>query len=320
MDQKINKPELVPGDVLEATKFYEMIMKIMEKGNDAEVKKIKGKLKVVEIRKQTVSEFEVRRLLAKNFIESHEDLIGEVVEYKDDGYTGLNFDRPAFQQMITDAKRGIIGTIIVKDFSRFGRDYIGVGDYLEQILPSLGVRLIAVNSKYDSQEQGSNVLSLDVSINNMINNMYSKDLSKKLKSSFRAKWSDGKNPSAEYPFGYYAEKSDHHCVLRIDEEAAPTVRLIFELAIKGYSTKDIAEHLNKNEILTPNMYFAKKGKKKLPPNIYNLSEQLWNTSRVRNILKMMLTQTEIRRLSTSLSVSLKFAVNMNMNSAKTERL
>lgn len=235
--------------------------------------------------KEESNSIENQRLLAKNFIESHEDLIGEVVEYKDDGYTGLNFDRPAFQQMITDAKRGIIGTIIVKDFSRFGRDYIGVGDYLEQILPSLGVRLIAVNSKYDSQEQGSNVLSLDVSINNMINNMYSKDLSKKLKSSFRAKWSDGKNPSAEYPFGYYAEKSNHHCVLRIDEEAAPTVRLIFELAIKGYSTKDIAEHLNKNEILTPNMYFAQKGKRKLPPNIYNLSEQLWNTSRVRNILK-----------------------------------
>ena len=116
-----------------------------------------------------------------------------MVEYKDDGFTGLNFNRPAFRQMIDDAKKGYIDTIIVKDLSRFGRDYIGMGDYLEQILPSLGVRLIAINSRYDSAEQGANIVNLDVSISNMLNNMYSKDISRKIRSSFVAKWNQGKN-------------------------------------------------------------------------------------------------------------------------------
>jgi len=129
--------------------------------------------------KEESNSIENQRLLIRNYIEAHTELIGPVVEYKDDGYSGLNFNRPAFKQMIEDAKKGFVGTIIVKDLSRFGRDYIGVGDYMEQILPSLGVRLIAINSRYDSADQGANILSMDVSISNMINNMYSKDISKK---------------------------------------------------------------------------------------------------------------------------------------------
>ena len=118
-----------------------------------------------------------QRLLIRNYLTAHPEITGDVIEYKDDGHSGLNFNRPAFRKMIDDAKRGYIGTIIVKDLSRFGRDYIGVGDYIEQILPSLGVRLIAINSRYDSAEQGASIVSLDVSISNMINNMYSRDLS-----------------------------------------------------------------------------------------------------------------------------------------------
>ena len=129
--------------------------------------------------KEESNSIENQRLMIRNYLKAHEELIGDVVEYKDDGYTGLNFDRPAFRQMIEDARNGIIGTIIVKDLSRFGRDYIGVGDYMEQILPSLGVRLIAINSRYDSKDHDSNGLSIEVSINNMINNMYSRDISKK---------------------------------------------------------------------------------------------------------------------------------------------
>ena len=235
--------------------------------------------------KEESNSIENQRLLMRNFLESHEELIGKVVEYKDDGYSGLNFDRPSFRQMIEDAKRGLIGTIIVKDLSRFGRDYIGVGDYLEQILPSLGIRLIAVNSKYDSQEQGANILSLDVSINNMINNMYSKDLSKKLRSSFRTKWNEGQNPSGIVPFGYCIKKGDPEHKIKIDEEAAEIVKTIFRLAIEGKSTKKIAEALNQQDIPTPLMYRVKKGNMKIPKNIRNPDEQLWNTHKVLTVIK-----------------------------------
>ena len=91
--------------------------------------------------KDESNSIENQRLLIRNYLTAHTEIFGEVIEYKDDGYSGLNFNRPAFRQMIDDAKRGHIGTIVVKDLSRFGRDYIGMGDYIEQILPSIGVRL-----------------------------------------------------------------------------------------------------------------------------------------------------------------------------------
>ena len=101
--------------------------------------------------KDESNSIENQRELLRRYVEANEDLSGEIVEYIDDGYTGTNFNRPAFRQLIEDTKKGKIGTIITKDLSRLGRDYIGVGDYLEQIFPVLGVRYIAVNSNYDSK-------------------------------------------------------------------------------------------------------------------------------------------------------------------------
>ena len=92
-----------------------------------------------------------QRSLLVNFITDREDMSDEYIEYVDDGYSGTNFDRPAFKKMIEDAKSGKIDTVIVKDFSRFGRDYIGVGDYLEQVFPLLGIRFISLNNNYDSK-------------------------------------------------------------------------------------------------------------------------------------------------------------------------
>lgn len=235
--------------------------------------------------KEESNSIESQRLLIRNYLQSHEEIVGDVVEYKDDGYTGMNFDRPGFRQMIEDAKRGKIGTIIVKDLSRFGRDYIGVGDYLEQILPSLGIRLIAINSKYDSEDQGANILSLDVSINNMINNMYSKDLSKKLRSSFQVKWKEGKNPSGLVPFGYYIKKGDKTHQIQIDPEASEIVKRIFRLANEGKSTKRITEELNHDNVPTPLIYNVKKGRRAMPKYIRNVDEQLWNTHKVLTIIK-----------------------------------
>ena len=96
-------------------------------------------------------------------------------------YLTSSFERPAFKKMIEDAKAGKIDTVIVKDFSRFGRDYIGVGDYLEQVFPLLGIRFISLNNNYDSKEYIGRTMGLDMAINNLVNNLYSKDISKKIK-------------------------------------------------------------------------------------------------------------------------------------------
>lgn len=125
--------------------------------------------------KDESNSIENQRKLLQTFVESMEDLGGTVREYIDDGYTGTNFKRPGFQQMVEDAKKGVIGTILVKDLSRLGRDYIGVGDYLEQIFPILGVRVIAVNSQYDSNQYVGSTMGLEMSITNLVNTLYSRD-------------------------------------------------------------------------------------------------------------------------------------------------
>ena len=234
--------------------------------------------------KDESNSIENQRLLIRNYLLVHPEIVGDVVEYKDDGFSGLNFNRPAFRQMIEDAKRGLVGTIIVKDLSRFGRDYIGMGDYLEQILPSLGTRLIAINSRYDSKEQGANIVSLDVSISNMINNMYSRDLSKKLRSSYAAKWKTGSNVGRSVPYGYTTDKNDPECKPIIDEDAAEVVRTIFMLAMEGFKTKEIAEELNAREIMTPMMYKNKAHGRKVNKTACAYDEQLWNTHMVASIL------------------------------------
>lgn len=105
-----------------------------------------------------------QRTLLVNFVQDRDDLSDEYIEYVDDGYSGTNFERPAFKRMIEDAKTGKIDTIIVKDFSRFGRDYIGVGDYLEQVLPILGIRFISLNNNYDSNDYLGKTMGMDMAI------------------------------------------------------------------------------------------------------------------------------------------------------------
>ena len=180
---------------------------------------------------------ENQRILLQNYLISTEMCTDdELAEYIDDGYSGLNFNRPAFQRMIEDAKIGKIDTIIVKDLSRLGRDYIGVGDYLEQIFPVLGVRFIAVNSYYDSNDYIGRTMGLEMSFGNLINTLYCKDISKKFKSALQTKWKQGISTAGRLPFGYVKDKNDPHKWV-IDPEAAKYVRLIFDLAMKNYDTR-----------------------------------------------------------------------------------
>lgn len=192
---------------------------------------------------------------SEDFFEAREDLEGETVEYVDDGYSGTNFDRPAFKRMIEDAKKGIIKIIIVKDLSRLGRDYIVAGDYIEQIFPLLRVRFIAVNNGYDSFKYTSGTMGFDMAVSNLINTFYSRDLSKKLKAANKVRWEKGINTSGRAAFGYLVD-SERKGKWKIDPEAAEIVRYIFDLALEGKGTAQIAYHLNEKKYPTPSIYNA----------------------------------------------------------------
>ena len=235
--------------------------------------------------KEESNSIENQRLLLQEFVESREDISGDVIEYIDDGFTGTNFDRPAFKQMIEDAKAGKIDTVIVKDLSRLGRDYIGVGDYLEQIFPVLGVRFIAVNSSYDSNDYIGKTIGLDISISNLLNSLYSKDISKKFTSALRTKWKQGISTSGRLPFGYKKDKEDKSKWV-IDPEAAKYVRMVFDLAIAGWNTSGIANHMNEIHAPTPGKYKQEHLENYQQWNRKVSDEEwLWNTYAVWRIIK-----------------------------------
>ena len=234
--------------------------------------------------KDESNSIENQRLLLQSYLTMMEMPEDNIAEYVDDGYSGLNFNRPSFQRMIEDAKQGKIDTILVKDLSRLGRDYIGVGDYLEQIFPVLGVRFIAVNSNYDSNKYIGKTMGLEMSIGNLINTLYCKDLSKKLKSALHTKWKQGVSTAGRVPFGYVKDKEDGHKWL-IDPEAASYVRLIFDLALKGYTTKRIAEYLNEHDIPTPGQYRQQKTGHGAWNRVVSDEEWIWDTCKVWRIIK-----------------------------------
>lgn len=171
------------------------------------------------------------------------------LEFCDDGYTGTSFDRPAFSRMIELVKRGEISCIVVKDLSRFGRDYLEVGDYLEHIFPFLGVRFKAINDHYDSIKHSGKTIGMDIAFRNLIYDYYCKDLSKKVKSAMGLKQKEARYVSCA-PYGYQVCPTVKHQLV-IDPEAAAVVRRIFLDVIAGKSTSQIATELNSEGIQTP---------------------------------------------------------------------
>ena len=235
--------------------------------------------------KEESNSIENQRLLLTSFVASRDDLVGEIKEYIDDGFSGTNFDRPAFKRMIEDAKRGIIHTIIVKDLSRLGRDYIGTGDYLEQIFPVLGVRFIAVNSMYDSNDYIGKTVGLDISITNLVNTLYSKDLSKKYKSAVRTKWKNGISTYGRLPLGYTKDPNNKGKWL-LDPEGAAIVRRLFDLALEGKDNTQIVHCMNEEGILTPGQYKERhlENYRTYSRKVFD-EEWLWDTQMVWRIIK-----------------------------------
>jgi len=195
-----------------------------------------------------------QRDLLNAFVKSSPDLSQyEVVEFCDDGYSGTNFDRPGVKALLDEVRAGNIQCIIVKDLSRFGRNYIDIGDYLEQIFPFLGVRFISVNDRFDSNDFDGTTGGLDIGFRNLIYSLYSKDLSQKVRSAKKTRMEKGEFIGSHAPYGY-AKSPENRKKLVIDEKAAAVVRRIFAMADEGKNAVQIAVILNAENIPTPYVY------------------------------------------------------------------
>ena len=222
-----------------------------------------------------------QRKLIYDFMKLHPEL--ELYdEYKDDGKSGSNFDRAEFQRMMKDIEAGKVNCVVVKDQSRFGRDYIDVGKYKEKIFPKLGVRFITINEGYDSLSATSSD-DLDFTINSFVYDFYIRDISTKIRTNLTAKKQNGEYAGAFVAYGYVKDSNDKSKLV-VDQFAADVVRDIFRWKIEGLSPQNIAVRLNELGIPSPAEY------KKLSGSNYKTSFQtsskaVWSHVSVRRILK-----------------------------------
>ena len=173
---------------------------------------------------------------------------------EDDGYSGTNFNRPGFQRMLADIKAGKIKRVIVKDMSRFGRDYLQVGMYTDVLFPEFGVHFIAVNDGVDST-RGENEFT---AIRNVFNEMYARDTSKKIRATWQSKGKSGEHLTTIPPYGYVKDPENKKKWI-VDEEAAAVVQKIFRLCVDGLGPTQIAKWLREHQILNPTAYCHSKG-------------------------------------------------------------
>ena len=203
----------------------------------------------------------------------------EIREFVDNGYSGTNFERPAVQELLDLVREGRINCIIVKDFTRFGRNSIEVGYFMERVFPLYGVRFISVSDNFDSSKLHGDTGGINVAFKYLVGEFYSRDLSIKVKSAKYVKCQRGEYQSKCCPYGYQ-KSSDGR--LELDEEAASIVRLIFDMAHNGYGISKIAKELFQRGIPTPAEYKAVKGE------IYSdrpHERRIWSTATIRGMLK-----------------------------------
>lgn len=188
----------------------------------------------------------------KRYLEEYAQAQGfkNIRHFTDDGYSGTNFKRPGFQEMIAAIEAGEIDVVCVKDLSRFGRDYLKVGFYTEITFPEKGVRFIAINNSVDSANPMENDFTPFL---NIMNEWYAKDTSNKIRAIFRSRMQDGKRCSGAIPYGYKRDPEDKNHLL-IDEEAAKVVRRIYQMVIDGMGSQAIANQLTADNVLIPSAY------------------------------------------------------------------
>lgn len=220
--------------------------------------------------------------LIRDFLLRHPEL-RECGMKVDDGFTGSNFDRPAFQEMMADVKAGKINCIVVKDLSRFGRNYLDAGEYIEKIFPFLGVRFIAINDNYDSMSGHTESDELVIPFKNLINEAYCRDTSIKIRSQLEIKRRRGDFIGSFAVYGYKKDPDDRHKLIA-DDYAADVVRDVFRWKLEGVSVLDIADRLNAAGVLTPMDYKRAQGLMFSTP--FRVCERsAWNAVTVLRILK-----------------------------------
>lgn len=223
-----------------------------------------------------------QKSLIRDFMHKHPEFT-LVREYADDGYSGVNFDRPAFQEMMDDVKAGRINCIIVKDLSRFGRNYIETGKYLEQVFPFLGIRFIAINDNVDTGRSQTDAEQFVLPFKNLFNDSYCKDISTKVRSQLAIKRKNGDFVGSFACYGYMKDPADHNRLI-IDPEAAEIVRSIFTWKIQGLSAERIADKLNSQGIPCPMEYKRGQGLK-VSTNFRTNDRAKWSPVTVLRILK-----------------------------------
>lgn len=226
-----------------------------------------------------------QRLHLNNFLMAHPDVnYSEVKEFIDDGYSGTNFERPAFQEMLDGVRSGQVKCILVKDFSRLGRNYIEVGNYLEQIFPVMGVRFISVDDRYDSKSNRGDVPGLDVVFKNIIHDHYSKELSHKVIQVKRNLAKKGLFLSGIPPYGYLKDPQDKYHLI-IDPESAEVVRQIFALALEGEKYSEIARILNQQHIESPAKRLWRLGIRGKEDEKDQADKLIWRAEAVARVLR-----------------------------------
>ena len=195
-----------------------------------------------------------QRAILRKYAEEHGfEIHGE---YIDDGVSGTTFQRPEVQRLLDDAKTGVINTIIVKDLSRFGRNYIEVGQYVDYVFPAFGIRFIAIQDNVDTENRDSNAMEM-MPIMNVFNEWHAANTSKKIRAVLKSNAKDGKYHARKAPYGYVKSDIEKKTPV-IDEEAAAVVKRIFEMRASGLSPHKIADILNAEGILNPSRYSMEK--------------------------------------------------------------
>ena len=231
--------------------------------------------------------------------------------FTDDGFSGVNFNRPGFQSLIKEVEAGNVETLIVKDMSRLGRNYLQVGFYTEVLFPQKNVRFLAINNSIDSNNASDNDFAPFL---NIMNEWYAKDTSNKIKAIFDARMKDGKRCSGSIPYGYNRLPSDKQTLV-VDPVASEVVKRIFTLANNGKSPRAIAELLTEEKVLIPAAYA-----KEYHPEQYNgikfADPYIWGISAIRTILSRQeyLGHTVLRK-----SVSTNFKLHKRKTTDEDEQ-
>lgn len=223
-----------------------------------------------------------QKALIRDFMSEYPEL-QLVEEYADDGFSGVNFERPDFKRMMQDVKSQRINCIIVKDLSRFGRNYIETGKYLEQVFPFLGVRFIAINDSIDTSRAQSDAEQFILPFKNLFNDSYCKDISTKVRSQLAIKRKNGDFVGSFASYGYVKDPGNHNQLI-IDPEAAEVVRSIFTWKIQGLSAERISDKLNSLGVLCPMEYKRLHGMK-VSTNFRTNDKAKWSPVSVLRILK-----------------------------------